>query len=113
MNNKKTNVIGKPVLIGYCCRHSHNGLPCQPPEEDASTSRTVETEDKDGLGERDRYQLDKSSSHFQDIFLRFSLYQQKYRFLETNAGYLLLDSKERVRLSRLLSRLSCSHTICR
>ena len=35
-------------------RHTHNGQPCQPPKEDASTSRTVEAEDKDGLGERDR-----------------------------------------------------------
>ena len=35
-------------------RHSHNGQPCQPPTEDVSTSRTVEAEDKDGLGERDR-----------------------------------------------------------
>ena len=45
----------------------------------------------------------KSSSNFQDIFLRFSLYQQKYRFLETNVGYLLLDTKERVRLYSLFS----------
>ena len=35
--------------------------------------------------------------------LRFSLYQQKYRFLEKNMGYLLLDTNERVRLYSLFS----------
>ena len=34
---------------------------------------------------------------------RFSLYQQKYKFLESNAGYLLLDNKERIRLYSLFS----------
>ena len=47
--------------------------------------------------------LDTRSSDFKCIFLRFSLYKQKYKFLETNAGYLLLDSKERVRLYSLFS----------
>ena len=41
--------------------------------------------------------------HFHLNCLRFSLYQQKYRFLEKNMGYLLLDTNERVRLYSLFS----------
>ena len=67
-------------------RHNHGATPCSPQEEAAGTSRTVEAED-DGLNERDR----------------FSLFQQKYKSLEANQGFLLLDSKERQRLHSLLS----------
>ena len=76
-------------------RHNHNGTPCRPEaQEAAGTSRTVEAEEE-GLNERDRWE------DWLLLFLllvRFSLFQQKYRSLETGQGFLLLDSKERQRI---------------